>query len=164
MKVAARYGRPAERLLMTVVAVEGFGIFPPRVIRVAYSHAPGPLAAPLAFTLKLGPRIHSPKLSIDHSSLLRHCRSSKLSPSGPRAGTVGDAIVVDGVPDPELIQKQVFTEVAFAAEACNLLRAASDAGQGCRYFRGGDGSERAIGRHETLSNRLRFFAGLKPTC
>ena len=100
MKVAARYGRPAERLLMTVVAVEGFGIFPPRVIRVAYSHAPGPLAAPLAFTLKLGPRIHSPKLSIDHSSLLRHCRSSKLSPSGPRAGTVGDAMVVDGIPDP----------------------------------------------------------------
>jgi len=85
VKVAARYGRPAERLLMTVVAD---------------SHAPGPLAAPLAFTLKLGPRIHSPKLSIDHSSLLRHCRSSKLSPSGPRAGTVGDAIVVDGIPDP----------------------------------------------------------------
>jgi hypothetical protein len=55
--------------------------------------------------------------------------------------TVGDTIVVDGVPDPELIQKQVFTEVAFAAEACNLLRAASDAGQGCRYFRGGDGSD-----------------------
>jgi hypothetical protein len=77
--------------------------------------------------------------------------------------TVGDAIVVDGVPDPELIQKQVLTEVAFAAEACNLLRAASVAG-GMPRFPGGDGSERAIGRHETLSNRLRFFAGLKPTC
>jgi hypothetical protein len=55
--------------------------------------------------------------------------------------TVGDAIVVDGVPNPELIQKQVLTEVAFAAEACNLLRAASVAG-GMPRFPGGDGSER----------------------
>ena len=31
---------------------------------------------------------------------------------------------------------------------------------GCRNFRRGDGSERAIGRHDTSSNRLRFFAGL----
>ena len=31
---------------------------------------------------------------------------------------------------------------------------------GCRDFRRGDGSERAVGRHDTSSNRLRFFAGL----
>src|SRR5262249_59419693 len=31
---------------------------------------------------------------------------------------------------------------------------------GCRDFRRGDGSERAVGRPDTSSNRLRFFAGL----
>jgi hypothetical protein len=72
------------------------------------------------------------------------------------AVTVGDAIVVDGVPDPELIQKQVFTEVAFAAAACNLLRAASVAG-GMPRFPQGRWQRRAVGRHYHFQTDFAFL-------
>jgi hypothetical protein len=52
-----------------------------------------------------------------------------------------------------------YWHLAFAATRCNLSEL-SLTREGCRDFRRGDGSERAIGRHDTLSNRPRFFAGL----
>jgi len=59
---------------------------------------------------------------------------------------------------PRIDTKAGFTEVAFAAEACNLFRAASDAGRMPRFPQG-RWQRRAVGRHDTSSNRLRFFAG-----
>ena len=80
----------------------------------------------------------------------------------PAAGDLRDGADVHHEPD-RLLMKQFGTPVvlmvlAFAATECKLFVAAYDAGRS-RDSCGGDGSE-AIGRHHTLSNRLRFFAGL----
>ena len=60
----------------------------------------------------------------------------------------GDAIVVDGVPDPELIQKQVLPKLLLLRRRAIFCELPLTRG-GCRDFRRGDGSERAVGRHDT---------------
>src|SRR6516165_9776812 len=91
------------------------------------------------------------------TKVLSHARrcGSGVARWGARAAG-GDAIVVDGVPDPELIQKQVLPKLLLLRRRAIFCELPLTRG-GCRDFRRGDGSERAVGRHDTHQTDFAFL-------